>query len=187
MKKSTNGSASPSLSPDSRFSAWRTEAGTRCEVTTAEVTTGSVAERTAPSRKASAQLSSENNNFAASARKASVSGIAITSARTTGPQWTTSSSRSTKRPSENRVTISARRKRWTTALSEPSMWMAPASARISPEATERTAIERTVPRISPDRAAASANRAPLIRSASPKPTSMGGLYSHRRRRSWIAG
>ena len=56
MKKSTNGSARPSLSPDSRLSAWRTDAGTRCEVTTAEVTTGSVAERTAPSRKASAQL-----------------------------------------------------------------------------------------------------------------------------------
>jgi hypothetical protein len=61
-------------------------AGTRCEVTTAEVTTGSVAESTEPSRKASAQLSSGNSSFAASASRARVSGIAITSARTGGLQ-----------------------------------------------------------------------------------------------------
>ena len=69
MKKRTNGRARPSLSPDSRLSAWRTDAGTRCEVTTAEVTTGSVAERTEPSRNASAQLSSEKSSFAASASR----------------------------------------------------------------------------------------------------------------------
>ena len=182
MKKRTNGRASPSLSPDSRLSACLTDAGTRCEVTTADVSTGSVADRIAPRRNASAQLNSEKSSLAASANSARVSGIAISSARTTGPQCTTSSSRSTNSPSENSVTIRASRKRWTTALSEPSTWIAPASARISPEVTERTAIESTVPRISPESAAASASRAPLIRSASPKPTSMYGLYSRRRRR-----
>ena len=63
-KKRTKGSARPSLSPDSRLSVWRTDAGTRREVTTAEVTTGSVGERTAPSRKASAQLRSGKSALA---------------------------------------------------------------------------------------------------------------------------
>ena len=84
MKKRTKGRARPSFRPDSRLSAWRTVAGTRCEVTTAEVTTGSVAESTAPSRKASAQLSSGKSSFAASASRPRVSGIAITRARTGG-------------------------------------------------------------------------------------------------------
>ncbi len=87
--------------------------------------------------------------------------MAISSARTTGPQCTTSSSRSTKSPSENRVTISASRKRWTTVVSDPSTWIAPASARISPAATESTEIDSTVPRIRPDNAAATASNAPL--------------------------
>ena len=52
------------------------------------------------------------------------------------------------------MTIRASTNRWTTALSEPSTWIAPASARISPEATESTEIESTVPRISPESAAA---------------------------------
>ena len=86
MKKRTKGSASPSLRPDSRLRAWRIVAGTRCEVTTAEVTTGSVAERTEPSRNASAQLSSENSPFAARASRTRVIGIARTSARTGGLQ-----------------------------------------------------------------------------------------------------
>ena len=60
-KKSTKGSARPSLSPDSRLSVWRTIAGTRWEVTTAEVTTGSVGESTAASRNASAQRESVNS------------------------------------------------------------------------------------------------------------------------------
>ena len=69
-KKSTNGSASPSLSPDSRLSVWRICAGTRCAVTTVEVTTGSVGESTAPSRNASAQLRSGNSSFAAERQQA---------------------------------------------------------------------------------------------------------------------
>ena len=48
---------------------WRTEAGTMREVTTAEVTTGSVGESTAPSRNASAQLSSGKSALAASAEQ----------------------------------------------------------------------------------------------------------------------
>ena len=64
-KKSTKGSARPSLSPDSRLSVWRSSSGTRWAVTTAEVTTGSVGVSTAPSRKASAQESSLNSSFAA--------------------------------------------------------------------------------------------------------------------------
>ena len=67
-KKSTNGSASPSLRPDSRFSVWRTIAGTRWAVTTVEVTTGSVGVSTAASRNASAQVSGKIA-FAASAQQ----------------------------------------------------------------------------------------------------------------------
>ncbi len=48
---STAGSASPSLSPDSRFSEWRIDLGTRGSVTTPEDSTGSVGESSAPSRK----------------------------------------------------------------------------------------------------------------------------------------
>ena len=136
-------------------------AGTRWEVTTAEVTTGSVAQSTDPSRKASAQSSSEKSNFAASASNPRVRGMAITSARATGPQCITSSSLSTKSPSENSVTIRASRKRWTTAVSDPWTWIAPASARMNPVVTESTEIESTVPRMSPESAAAIARRAPM--------------------------
>src|SRR3954447_4048862 len=175
-KKSTNGSASPSLRPDSRFRACRTEAGTRCDVTTDEVTTGSVAANTEPSRKASGQLSDEKSSFAASASRTRVSGIAMISARATGPQWTTSISRSTNSPSESSVTISASSKRWTTAVSPAYTWIASTSARTSPAVTESTAIESTVPRMSPESAAAIASRPPANNIAVPNPTSMTGLY-----------
>src|SRR4249919_678624 len=62
------------------------------------------------------------------------------------------------------------------------MWIAPVSARINPAATESTEIERMVPCISPERAAASASSPPLSSSASPKPTSMRGLYRQARAR-----
>ncbi len=75
MKKSTRGSAKPSFRPDSRLSVCRTDSGTPRDLTTAEVTTGSVGESTAPSRKASAQLSSENSTLAQRARNRSVSGM----------------------------------------------------------------------------------------------------------------
>ena len=52
---STAGSARPSLSPDSRFSEWRTMRGTRGFVTMLEVSTGSVGESRAPIRKDSVQ------------------------------------------------------------------------------------------------------------------------------------
>ena len=54
---STAGSASPSLSPDSRLSEWRTSRGTRGLVTTEEESTGSVGESSAPSRHDSSQPS----------------------------------------------------------------------------------------------------------------------------------
>ena len=107
MKNSTRGSASPSLRPDSRLSVCRTDSGTPRVLTTAEVTTGSVGESTAPRRKASAQLNSGKRPLAQRARNSSVSGIATSSARTGGLQWTLSRSRSTSSPSENRVTINA--------------------------------------------------------------------------------
>ena len=59
MKNSTNGSASPSLSPDSRLRVWRMRLGTSRDVTTDDVTTGSVGISTAASRKASAQPSAK--------------------------------------------------------------------------------------------------------------------------------
>ena len=58
MKASTGGSARPSLSPDSRFSEWRTNRGTRGFVTTLEESTGSVGDSSAPSRNASVQYRS---------------------------------------------------------------------------------------------------------------------------------
>ena len=106
-KKSTNGSASPSLRPDSRLSVWRTISGTRFELTTAEVTTGSVGARTAARRNASGQVSSVISVFAARAISPSVIGKAIRIARVTGPQCTTRSSRSTVSPSANSVRMSA--------------------------------------------------------------------------------
>ncbi len=76
-------------------------------MTTAEVTTGSVGASTAPSRKASAQLSEPKSALATRASSTIVIGIAITSERATGLQWRRSSSRSTNIPSEKRVRISA--------------------------------------------------------------------------------
>ncbi len=55
---STAGRASPSLSPDSRFSEWRTSRGTRGSVTTLDDSTGSVGASSAPSRKHSVQVRS---------------------------------------------------------------------------------------------------------------------------------
>ena len=75
MKASTAGSASPSLSPDSRFSEWRTSRGTRGFVTTDEESTGSVGDSSAPSRQASSQPS-PTTQCATSATSAPVIGIA---------------------------------------------------------------------------------------------------------------
>src|SRR5215218_7781344 len=171
-KKRTKGSARPSLSPDSRFSVWRIAAGTRCAVTTVEVTTGSVGESTAPSRNASAQVSSSKRSFAASARTTSVIGIANTSARATGLQLRPSSSRSTTSPSEIRVRISA--SSISSTIPASSTWIVTRSSCAStiPSRIESTDAESTVPRISPDSAATTASRAPMMSSASPNPRSI---------------
>src|SRR3954462_7710075 len=65
-----------------------------------------------------------------------------------------------------------------TELSVASTWIVPASARITPAVTERIEIDRTVPRIRPESAAAIASRPPAKRRAVPKPTSIHGLYRH---------
>ena len=109
------------------------------------------------------------------ASKPSVIGIARTIARVTGPQWTRRSSRSTNSPSENRVRISASSIRWTTAESVASTETTSVVARPIPSATESTEIDSTVPRITPDSAAATASSAPNSRIASPNPISMPGL------------
>src|SRR5918999_1510479 len=106
-KKRTKGRARPSFRPDSRLSVCRITRGTRSAVTTADVTTGSVGERTAPRRKASAQVSSGKSAFPQRARKTSVSGMATTSALAGGPQCARRSSPSTKSPSEKSVRMSA--------------------------------------------------------------------------------
>ena len=170
-KKRTKGSARPSLSPDSRLSVWRTAEGTSREATTAEVTTGSVGASTAPSRKASGQLSSGNSTFAARPSNPIVIGIAITSERATGLQWRRSSSRSTNIPSEKRVRTSASSISSTIDWSVASTWTTPVAAKPMPRATESTEAERTVPRISPERAATIASSPPKSSSASPNPMS----------------
>ena len=154
---------------------WRTIAGTRWAVTTLEVTTGSVGVSTAASRNASAQLKLVNSVWPISARTPSVIGIATTIARVTGPQWRRSSSRSTKRPSEKRVRISAISITSTIPAEVASTETTSVSARMIPRATERTEIDRTVPRISPESAAATASSTPITRIASPKPRFMLGL------------
>src|SRR4051795_1265497 len=77
---STAGSASPSLSPDSRFSEWRMTRGTRGLVTTVEERTGSVGDSNAPSRNDSVQSRSVST-CVATATIPQVSGIASTSLR----------------------------------------------------------------------------------------------------------
>ena len=138
----------------------RTCSGTFRDVTTVDVTTGSVGESTAASRKASAQLNSTNRSFAARASRTIVRGIASARARAAGLQCTISSSRSTKSPSEKSVTIRASSTSWITVLSPGSIWITSAAARPSPTATDRTAIESTVPRNRPESAAATASTPP---------------------------
>ena len=93
-------------------------------------------------------------------------GIASTIARVTGPQWIRSSSLSTNSPSENRVRISASSTRSTIAGSLASTETTSVSARTIPSATESTEIDSTVPRITPDSAAAAASSPPTISRAS---------------------
>src|SRR3954469_16782810 len=103
---STGGSASPSLSPDSRFSEWRMRRGTRGFVTTLDDSTGSVGDSSAPSRNASVHDRSVNA-AAATAMIAAVIGIATTSTRSGRCHSRRSISPSTSRPSRNRITTSA--------------------------------------------------------------------------------
>ncbi len=103
---STAGSARPSLSPDSRFSEWRTRRGTRGLVTMLDVSTGSVGASSAPSSNDSVQERPINRR-AAAATITVVSGIASTSLRSGRCHARCSISPSTSRPSRNRITISA--------------------------------------------------------------------------------
>jgi hypothetical protein len=79
-KISTNGSASPSLSPDSTFSRRRNRSGTSARPTIAAANTGSVGDRIAPTRNAVGQ-SSPARKCAGTATPTIVSGIASPSAR----------------------------------------------------------------------------------------------------------
>jgi hypothetical protein len=151
---------------------WRTDGGTRREVTTEEVTTGSVGARIAPSRKASAQLSSPKSSFAATPSSPIVIGIAITSERATGLQCRSRSSRSTYMPSEKSVTTKASSISSTTEGLRASALTTPADASPIPSATESTEAESTVPRITPESAATTASSAPKSRTPSPKPMSI---------------
>src|SRR4051794_40234245 len=176
-KNRTNGSASPSFRPDSRFSVCLIRSGTCFAETTAELTTGSVAESTAPSRKASAQEKEGNRILAASARSARVAGIATTRARAGGPHCFNRSSRSTSKPSARRVTISASSISSTTVCDSGCTVTTSVAASTAPAVTERTEIDRTVPRTRPDRAAASRSRRPrsITASLNPMSISSGGL------------
>ena len=162
---------------------WRIVSGTARDVTTEEVTTGSVAQRTAPSRKASAQARSPNRSFAPTASRTSVIGIAITSARAGGPQWRASSSRSTSSPSETRVRIRASSISSTMPSSPTSTETTSSSASTIPSAIESTEAESTVPRIRPESAAVTASSAPKISAASPKERSISARTSRRSPRS----
>ena len=130
---------------------------------------------TAASRNASAQVRSGKIALPIKARSPSVIGIASTIARVTGPQWTRRSSLSTNSPSENRVRINANSIRSTIAGSRASTETTLVLARTIPSATESTEMESTVPRITPDSAAATANSPPTMSKASPNP-----IFSARR-------
>ena len=80
MSTTTTGSASPSLSPLSMLSNWRSRAGTSVLVTIAEANTGSVGLSTAPTRKAVTQ-SSPATKWASTEMPRNVSGIPSSRAR----------------------------------------------------------------------------------------------------------
>ena len=80
MSTTTTGSASPSLSPLSMLSNWRSRAGTSVLVTIAEANTGSVGLSTAPTRKAVTQ-SSPATKWASTEMPRNVSGIPSSKAR----------------------------------------------------------------------------------------------------------
>src|ERR687896_245984 len=178
-KKRTKGRARPSFRPDSRLSVCRITRGTRSAVTTADVTTGSVGERTAPRRKASAQVSSGKSAFPQRARKTSVSGMATTSALAGGPQCARRSSPSTKSPSEKSVRMSASSTRRTMSSVPGSASTMPVSASATPATTESTEIESTVPCSQPESAATITSRSPKRSKASTNPMSIAGAYEER--------
>ena len=106
-KKSTNGQREAVVEAGLEVERVANERRHRCAVTTADVTTGSVGREDGAQQEAFRHSQRGEHASAQTASSASVIGIAITSARAGGPQWRASSSRSTSRPSENRVMISA--------------------------------------------------------------------------------
>jgi hypothetical protein len=106
-----------------------------------------------------------------------VIGIATTIARAAGPQCMVSSSRSTKRPSENSVNTSAISTSSITVWSLGSTLTTSVAARPMPSPTDSTEIDSTVPRITPESAAAVVSSAPISSRACPKPMSIPCLYA----------
>ena len=90
MASSTNGSARPSLAPDSIESTWRVCSGTSCSagrpVTTLEARTGSVGQVAAPSSRATPSAD-PSNQAARPADTRAIAGIASSSRITTGRSW----------------------------------------------------------------------------------------------------
>src|SRR5215210_3960146 len=161
VKASTAGSASPSLSPDSRFSEWRTRRGTRGFVTTDDDSTGSVGESSAPSRQASSQPR-PTTQCATTATSAPVIGIASASFRNGRRQAFWSISASTSRPSRNRITIRATTARSCTKpeRGSKSSTSRPPWPRANPVRTNTAASDRNDRRTSPDTSAPTMSSAP---------------------------
>src|SRR4051794_29160030 len=165
VNASTAGSASPSLSPDSRLSEWRTIRGTRGLVTTEEESTGSVGESSAPSS-ADGSQSRPTIQCAAAATTAPVIGIPSTSLRNGRRHSRWSISASTSSPSRNRITTSATIARsCTNPERAPKLSTSkPPSPSTKPVTTKKAASDRNERRTSPETSAPTISRPPKTSS-----------------------
>src|SRR3954452_23182239 len=180
LKARTAGSASPSLSPDSRFSEWRTTRGTRGLVTTEDDSTGSVGESRAPRRKLAVQPRSVSA-CVASATIRHVSGIATTSLRVGSRHAFWSISASTSRPSRKRITISATTARSCTKAEPASTSSTPALPSTKPATTKTAVSDRNDRCASPEASAPAISSPPKISvTASKSVTAMRGIGHPRR-------
>src|SRR3954454_5689390 len=161
----TAGSASPSLSPDSRLSEWRMTRGTRGLVTTVEDSTGSVGDSRAPRRNDSVQPRPVSA-FVAQATSTHVIGIARTSLRNGSRHAVWSISCSTSSPSRKRIRIRAT---VASVLTKPdegsnSSHLIPPSPSAKPATTKIAVSERKLRRARPATIEPRTSRAPSASS-----------------------
>ncbi|CAL9350693.1 hypothetical protein SUDANB58_00458 [Streptomyces sp. enrichment culture] len=161
IRISTNGSASPSLTPLSTFSNCRSFEGTSLRPTMAEANTGSVGARTAPTRKDVVQ-SSPTRQWVISAMPAKASGMPSPRARAGYLQFSLSLGNDTCMPSVNSTANNARSAVTATMPLSGAMWTRPGNPSLTsaPPTRKRNEVDSTVRAATPESRTATSRAVP---------------------------